>query len=194
MKKTMKNLVAVPSERIIKQIFWLRGEKVMLDSDLAEMYAVEVKVLNQAVKRNIERFPKDFMFQLTFEEANLMLGSRSQSVTLNEEGDSRMQQQTVTPKRGKNIKYAPYAFTEQGVAMLSSVLKSERAVQVNIQIIRTFVELRKMLVTHEALRKKIEAMERKYDKRFRAVFDVLRQLLKEEAEPKKKIGFEEKKR
>ncbi len=174
MKKTAKNLVVIPSERIIKRIFWLRDEKVMLDSDLAEMYEVETKVFNQAVKRNIDRFPKDFMFQLTVQEYSIL---KSQIVTSSWGGKRKL----------------PYAFTEPGVAMLSSVLKSKRAVAVNIQIIRTFVELRKMLVTHEALRKKIEAMEQKYDKRFRAVFDVLRQLLKEETEPKKKIGFAAKK-
>ncbi|MBI2439320.1 MAG: ORF6N domain-containing protein [Candidatus Moranbacteria bacterium] len=178
-KKAEKNLTVIPNVRIEKRIFWLRGQKVMLDADLAELYDVEVKALNQAVKRNIERFPKDFMFQLTFEEAQMVLFSRSQNVTL---------------KRGKNIKYAPYAFTEMGVAMLSSVLKSKRAIAVNIQIMRTFVQLRNMLVTHEALRRKIETMEQKYDKRFKVVFDVLRRLLKEEPEPKKKIGFAERRK
>lgn len=172
-----KVLEIIPNERIIKRIFWLRGKKVMLDSDLAELYAVETRALNQAVKRNRERFPKDFMFQLTFEEARLFMGSRSQIVTL---------------KRGANIKYAPFAFTEQGVAMLSSVLKSKRAIQINIHIMRVFTELREMLLTHKDLREKIEKMEQKYDKRFKAVFDVLRQLLKEESEPMKKIGFREK--
>lgn len=191
-KKTMKNLTVIPNERIEKRIFWLRGEKVMLDSDLAELYEVETRVLNQAVRRNIERFPSDFMFQLTLKEANAILASRSQIVTLNEEKDS-LRSQSVTSKRGKNVKYAPYAFTELGVAMLSSVLRSERAIAVNIQIVRTFVQLRNMLVTHEALRKKLEIMERKYDKQFKAVFDVLRQLLKEEAEPKRAIGFGERK-
>jgi hypothetical protein len=165
-----KNLVAVPSERIEKRIFWLRGEKVMLDSDLAELYEVETKILKRAVRRNIERFPDDFMFELTEKEWEVL------------------KYQFGTSKRG-GVRYLPFVFTEPGVAMLSSVLKSKKAIAVNIQIVRTFIQLRKMLSTHESLRKKIEAMERKYDKQFKAVFDVLRQLLKEEAEPKRKIGF-----
>ncbi|MBP5993528.1 MAG: ORF6N domain-containing protein [Candidatus Moranbacteria bacterium] len=170
-EKAAKNLVAIPNERIEKRIFWLRGEKVMLDADLAELYDVLTGNLNKAVKRNIDRFPSDFMFQLNKAEF-----------------DGLMFQNGISKGRGGKRKL-PYAFTEQGVAMLSSVLKSQRAVAVNIQIVRTFVELRKMLATHEGLRKKIEAMERKYDKQFKAVFDVLRQLLKEETEPKQKIGF-----
>lgn len=180
MKKKMKKkqgatLNIIPSERIIKRIFWLRGEKVMLDSDLAELYEVLTGNLNKAVKRNIERFPADFMFQLNKEEFNSLIF-----------------QSGISKGRGGKRKL-PYVFTEPGVAMLSSVLKSRRAVAVNIQIVRTFIQLRKMLMTHEVLRKKIEAMEQKYDKRFKAVFDVLRQLLKEESEPMKKIGFREKK-
>ncbi len=168
-----KSVQIIPNERVIKRIFWLRSDKVMLDSDLAELYEVPTKRLIEQVKRNIERFPSDFMFQLSNQEMETL---RSQFATSNEKG------------RGGR-RYNAYAFTEPGVAMLSSVLKSKRAVAVNIQIIRTFIELRKMLVTHEALRKKIESMERKYDKQFKAVFDVLRQLLKEEVEPVKKIGF-----
>ncbi len=171
-KELAKNFI--PSARIEKRIFWLRGEKVMLDSDLAELYEVLTGNLNKAVKRNIERFPVDFMFQLSKEEF-----------------DGLMFQSGISKGRGGKRKL-PYAFTEPGVAMLSSVLRSNRAVSVNIQIIRTFIALRTMLMTHEALRKKIELMERKYDKQFKAVFDVLRQLLKEEEEPKRKIGFTEK--
>lgn len=177
-KELAKNII--PSARIEKRIFWLREEKVMLDSDLAELYEVETKVLVQAVKRNAERFPKDFMFQLFDREMEVL---RSQIVTSN-----GIEAQI---KRGGR-RYNAYAFTELGVAMLSSVLKSDRAVAVNIQIMRTFVQLRNMLMTYDALRKKIESMERKYDKQFKAVFDVLRQLLKEEEEPKRKIGFTEK--
>ncbi len=188
-KEVTKNII--PSARIEKRIFWLRGEKVMLDSDLAELYEVETRVLNQAVKRNIDRFPKDFIFQLTLAEANVIFASRSQIVTLNERNEEDMRSQIVTASK-RNIRFAPYAFTELGVAMLSSVLKSKRAVAVNIQIMRTFVQLRNMLATHDVLRRKIEMMERKYDKQFKAVFDVLRQLLKEEEEPKRKIGFTEK--
>lgn len=144
----------------------------MLDKDLAELYEVETKVLNQAVKRNISRFPDDFMFQLNKEEADILL--RSQFVTL---------------KRGQHYKYLPYAFTEQGVAMLSSVLNSERAIQVNIQIIRTFAKLREMLLTHKDLKQKIEAMEKKYDHQFKIVFDTIKQLLEPPAKSKKRIGF-----
>lgn len=171
--KKKESISIVPSERIEKRIFWLRGEKVMLDSDLAELYEVLTGNLNKAVKRNIERFPSDFMFQLSKEEF-----------------DGLMFQSGISKGRGGKRKL-PYAFTEPGVAMLSSVLRSNRAVAVNIQIIRTFIALRTMLMTHDALRKKIESMERKYDKQFKAVFDVLRQLLKEEEEPKRKIGFTE---
>lgn len=173
MKEKKKMLSIIPSERIEKRIFWLRGEKVMLDSDLAELYEVLTGNLNKAVKRNIERFPADFMFQLSKDEF-----------------DGLMFQSGISKGRGGKRKL-PYVFTEPGVAMLSSVLRSNRAVSVNIQIIRTFIALRTMLMTHEALRRKIESMERKYDKKFKAVFDVLRQLLKEEAEPKRKIGFTE---
>ena len=131
----------------------------MLDSDLAELYGVETKVLNQAVKRNSERFPDDFMFQLSAEEFSIL---KSQSVTSSSWGGRR------TP---------PYVFTEQGVAMLSSVLRSERAVDVNIQIMRTFVKLREMLATHKDLARKINAMEKKYDQQFQVVFDAIRKLL-----------------
>jgi phage regulator Rha-like protein len=133
---------------------------------------VETSALNQAVRRNIARFPEDFMFQLTKEEAEKLL--RSQFVTL---------------KRGQHFKYLPYAFTENGVAMLSSVLNSERAVQVNIQIMRTFTKLREMLMTHKDLKKKIEAMEKKYDYQFKIVFDAIKQLLEPPEKTKKKIGF-----
>lgn len=175
MKKNVTNSKIIPNERIERRIFWLRGEKVMLDSDLAELYEVDTKMLKRSVRRNLERFPENFMFELTVKEWEVL------------------RCQIGTSKRGGS-RYLPFAFTEPGVAMLSSVLKSKRAIAVNIQIIQTFIQLRKMLVTHEALRKKIEAMERKYDKQFKAVFDVLRQLLKEEAEPVKKIGFHERKK
>lgn len=176
-KELAKNII--PNARIEKRIFWLRGEKVMLDSDLAELYEVPTKRLVEQMKRNIERFPADFMFQLSDGEAETL---RSQFATSNEK--------RAKQSRGGR-RYNAYAFTEPGVAMLSSVLRSDRAVAVNIQIIRTFIALRTMLMTTDALRKKIETMERKYDKQFKAVFDVLRQLLKEEEEPKRKIGFTE---
>ena len=144
----------------------------MLDRDLAELYRVETKQLKRAVRRNIDRFPTDFMFQLTKEELE---NWRCQFGTSNE------------IKMG--LRYSPMAFTEQGVAMLSSVLNSKRAIQVNIQIIKTFVRLRQMLSTHGDLRHKIEDMESKYDEQFRIVFEAIKQLLKEDKQPKRKIGF-----
>ncbi len=167
----MKELI--PVEMIEKRIYLIRSQKVMLDRDLAELYEVETRVLNQAVKRNLNRFPEDFMFQLTPEEVGEL--SRSQIVIL---------------KRGQNIKYLPYAFTENGVAMLSSVLNSERAIEVNIQIMRTFTRLRELLMTHKDLQRKIEDMEKKYDHQFKIVFDAIRQLMAPPETKKRKIGFE----
>jgi len=166
----MKDLI--PAERIGKRILFLRNQKVMLDSDLAHLYGVPVKVLNQAVKRNISRFPEDFMFQLSENEGNSL---RSQFVTL-EVG------------RGRHRKYQPYAFTEQGVAMLSSVLRSERAVQVNIAIMRTFVHLRGIISTHKDLARKLDALEQKYDAQFRVVFDAIRALMEPPAGAARRIG------
>lgn len=161
----------------------------MFDVDLAEMYDVPTRRLNEQVKRNRERFPSDFMFQLTLQEMKIL---RSQFTTLNENMVQSMRSQiTIASKR--NIRYRPYAFTEQGVAMLSSVLKSKRAIQVNIHIMRVFTELREMLLTHKDLREKIEKMERKYDKQFRVVFEAIKQLMDEKTEPVKAIGFREKK-
>jgi hypothetical protein len=154
------NQSLIPSERIERLIIILRGQKVMLSADLAELYDVEVKALNQAIRRNGDRFPDDFMFQLSWEEAKLL---RSQSVTLIENPSTPSRSQSVTLKRGSNIKYRPYAFTEQGVAMLSSVLNSPRAIHVNIEIIRAFVRLRQMLASHADLARKLEALEKKYD-------------------------------
>ncbi len=164
----------VPVERIERHILLIRDHKVMLDRDLAELYGVGVKVLNQAVKRNIARFPEDFMFQLTAEEEERL---RSQSVTLK-------------TGRGQHRKYPPYAFTEQGVAMLSSVLNSPRAVQVNIEIMRAFVLLRQMLASNEGLARKLAALEKKYDAQFKIVFDAIRQLMAPQQPPKRRqIGF-----
>jgi phage regulator Rha-like protein len=162
----------IPAELIEKRIYLLRGEKVMIDRDLAELYGVEVRALKQAVRRNIERFPADFMFELTGAEEDFL---RSQIVILK--------------ARGKHSKYPSFAFTEQGVAMLSTVLKSQRAIQVNIAIMRTFTQLRRMLATHEDLRKKIEEMETRYDGQFQVVFEAIRQLLEEDAKQRRKIGF-----
>jgi ORF6N domain len=161
------------TERIERSILLLRGHKVMLDDVLAELYDVQTKVFNQAVKRNRNRFPSDFMFQLTDREYQSL---RSQIVTLNS-------------GRGRHRKYLPYAFTEQGVAMLSSVLRSNRAVQVNIEIMRAFVRLREVLATHKDLAVKLEAMEKKYDAQFKVVFDAIRQLMIPPEPKKRKIGF-----
>jgi phage regulator Rha-like protein len=152
----------------------------MLDRDLAELYGVQTRVLNQAVRRNIERFPEDFMFELTWEETKSL---RSQIVILNSQTGSNS-------KRGQHVKYLPYVFTEQGVAMLSSVLRSKRAIQVNIQIMRTFTKLRELFSTHKDLQIKIEEMEKKYDQQFKVVFDAIRALLAQPVPRKKKIGFE----
>lgn len=161
----------IPLERIESHILLIRGHKVMLDADLAALYEVETKVLTQAVKRNIGRFPADFMFQLTKQEFNNL---RSQFVTSSWGGR----------------RYPPYAFTEQGVAMLSSVLNSERAVRVNIEIMRAFVRLRQMLTSNVDLARKLAVLEKKYDAQFRVVFDAIRELMVP-PEPKKKrpIGF-----
>jgi len=142
----------------------------MLDRDMAELYGVETKVLKQAVRRNIDRFPADFMFELTGDEFNNL---RSQIVTSSWGG----------------ARYLSMAFTEQGVAMLSSVLKSDRAIQVNIQIMRAFTQLRQMLSTHKDLKRKIESLEKKYDQQFQVVFEAIKQLLETDAKPKKKIGY-----
>ena len=157
----------------------------MLDRDLAELYGVETKKLNQAIKRNIKRFPSDFMFQLTENEAYLF--SRSQIVTL--EKKQNLKSQIVTSSHGGRRKL-PYAFTEQGIAMLSSVLNSERAIRVNIQIIRTFTKLRELIATNKDVREKIEKLERKYDQQFRVIFDAIKRLLESpSAGSSRPIGF-----
>jgi len=189
-----KELTIIPNERIINKIFLIRNKKIMLDRDLAELYQVETKVLNQAVKRNLERFPEDFMFQLTKEEFENLKFQIETSSSRYQIGTSGLRSQIVTLKngRGQHIKYLPYAFTEQGVAMLSSVLNSKRAIQVNIQIIRTFTQFRELLMTNKALSKKIENLEKKFEKhddKIKQVFDVLKQLFMEKAKPKKQIGF-----
>lgn len=166
----------VPSVRVEKAIRILRGHKVILDADLADLYGVETCALVQAVKRNLARFPPDFMFHLTAEEARR---SRSQSVILNAEPTDIAgvpASEPTRPRRGTNLKYRPYAFTEQGVAMLASVLGSPRAVRVNIEIVRAFVRLREMLQTNEELARKLAALEQRYDTQFSVVFDAIREL------------------
>ena len=184
---TPKN--SIPIERITQTILLIRGQKVMLDGDLAELYGVATKVLVQAVKRNIERFPEDFMFQLSKEEFKHLKtvadspDLRSQIVTSNSDDK-------IAPSSRGGRRYPPYAFTEQGVAMLSSVLRSERAILVNIEIMRTFVQLRQMLASNTELARKLAALEAKYDAQFSVVFDAIRELMAP-PEPKKKrsIGF-----
>ncbi|KAA6463369.1 ORF6N domain-containing protein [Acidobacteria bacterium AB60] len=171
----------IAAEVVEQRILSLRGQKVMIDSDLAELYGVETKVLNQAVKRNSERFPPDFMFQLTPEEAEELREYL---------GPSSLRSQIVTSKdpRGGR-RYLPLAFTEQGVAMLSSVLRSPRAVQVNIAIMRAFVKLRELLASHRDLAKRLDEMEGKYDGHFKVVFDAIRKLTVPAERPRRRIGF-----
>jgi len=156
----------VPTERIQKCIYMMRGRKVMLDNDLAGLYGVQTKVLLQALKRNIERFPPDFVFQLSASEFRIL---RSQIVTSSWGGR----------------RYAPYAFTEQGVAMLSSVLRSKRAIEINIAIMRVFVRLREVLADNAALRKKLE----EHDDKIKYIFNILGQMLQDKEKSKKRIGY-----
>ncbi len=159
----------IPMKTIASRIFRIQGKNVMLDSDLAELYGVETKYLTRQVRRNIERFPGPFMFKLTKSEF--------------------LRCQFGTSKRGGR-RYLPYAFTEQGVAMLSSVLNSERAIRVNIQIMITFTKIKEMVVSNEQLRRKIERLESKYDRQFRIVFEAIKKLLEPPAEkPREPIGF-----
>ncbi|MFC1677094.1 ORF6N domain-containing protein [Planctomycetota bacterium] len=166
----------IPAERIRQCIYLIRKQKVVLDKDLASLYGVPTKRLNEQVQRNIDRFPSDFMFQLNNTEAEAL------------------RSQIATSKKGRGgRRYNPYAFTEQGVAMLSSVLRSKRAVEVNIAIMRTFVKLRQILADNGLLRRKIESMERKYDEKFQQVFAVLNYMVAGETKPKKPLGFHSKK-
>ena len=169
----MKHSSLIPVERIEKAIHLIRGERVMLDRDLAALYGVPTKVFNQAVKRHKERFPADFMFQLTKAEV-ASIHSRSQSVTL---------------KRGQHLKYRPHAFTEHGILMLSSILNSRRAIQVNIEIMRAFVNLRRMLASNVELAGKLNELESKYDRQFKVVFDAIRRLMSPPPSARKPIGF-----
>jgi len=168
-----EDLSVVPVERIERSILLLRGEKVILDSDIAALYGVETKTLVRSMKRNLDRFPSDFMFQLTLEEVDIL---RYQIGTSNGRGGRR---------------YLPYAFTEQGVAMLSSVLRSEQAVRVNIEIMRAFVRLRQVMSTRSDLIRRLDELEQRYDTQFKAVFDALRQLMAPPGAPSRRIGFKE---
>jgi len=173
-------LTAVPIENIASCIFWLRGQKVMLSMHLAALYQVEPRALIQAVKRNRDRFPRDFVFQLSWEEVAGLKGSLEQS---------GLRSQFVMLRPGHHLRYRPFAFTEQGVAMLSSVLKSKRAVLVNVAIMRAFVQLREMLSTHKELATRLDALERKYDGQFAVIFQAIRQLMKPAVPPRRQIGF-----
>jgi len=167
----MANIISV--ELIASKILFIRGKRVMLDKDLAVLYGVAVKVLNQAVKRNLKRFPDDFMYQLTKEE---VINLKSQFVTSSWGG----------------VRKLPYVFTQEGVAMLSGVLNSERAIKVNIQIMRAFVHLKELLLTHKDLAIRIGALEKKYadhDEKIQKIFEAIRQLISPPEEPKRKIGF-----
>jgi hypothetical protein len=170
----MNDKAIIPIERIEKSIYLIRGQKVMLDRDLAELYGVETKALKQAVRRNANRFPDDFSFVLDKQEF------------------ATLRSQTVTSKSGEargGSRYSPMAFTEQGVAMLSCVLKSQRAIDVSIAIMRTFVKLRQMLESHAKLARKLAEMEDKYDEQFRVVFEVLNELMSPPEPKRKQIGF-----
>jgi hypothetical protein len=195
--------IILKPENLARFVFFIRSEKVMLDSDLATLYGVEARALNQAVARNRRRFPADFMFQLTPKEYESL---RSQTVISKEGGttndlsqsvmssptrwDERLKSQIVTSKKSRGgRRYCPYAFTEQGVAMLSSVLRSTRAVEVNIAIMRTFVQLRRLMDSNRDLARKIEALEKKYDEQFAVVFEAIKELIAPPSPPKKRIGF-----
>lgn len=170
---------ALPAQSIEQKIVLIRGQKVMLDSDLAELYGVQTKILNQAVKRNPARFPDDFMFRLTVEEAEVLrfqFGTSSSKVSRG------------VPAHGGR-RYLPYVFTEQGVSMLSSVLNSERAILVNVEIMRAFVRLRQMISANSELARKLEALEKKYDAQFRVVFDAIRELMAPTPPKARPIGF-----
>ena len=166
-----ENVGLVPAERIERSILLIRGHKVILDADLAALYGVETKQLIQAVKRNLPRFPDDFMFQLTEEEFE------------------NLRYHFGTSSQWGGRRYPPYAFTEQGVAMLSSVLHSRRAIQVNIEIMRAFVRLRRILASHADLARKLDGLEKKYDAQFKVVFDAIRELMKPPESKKRPIGF-----
>ncbi len=167
----MKKVITLIPEVIERKILLIRGQKVMLSVHLAELYGVETRALNQAVKRNKNRFPDDFMFQLTNGDTGSLVS------------------QNVIPHRKYFGGALPYAFTEQGVAMLSSVLHSTKAVKVNIEIMRAFVRLREILATHKDLARKLEELEQKYDKQFRIVFEAIRELMTPSEKPKRQIGF-----
>ena len=177
-------------ENVAPLVRLIRGEKVLLDSDLAALYGVEARTLNQAVARNRQRFPADFMFRLSSHEYEAI---RSQPVTASGGRKLNSSQTVMSSHKHRGQKYRPYAFTEQGIAMLSSVLRSPRAIEVNIAIMRTFVQLRRLMDGNRELARRINAMEKKYDEQFAVVFDAIKRLIAEDdarkAQPKRRIGF-----
>ncbi|MDQ6622103.1 MAG: ORF6N domain-containing protein [Verrucomicrobiota bacterium] len=181
----MATLVLKP-EHLARFVFFIRGEKIMLDADLARLYGVTTKTLNQAMRRNAERFPEDFAFRLSQAE---LQGLRSQIVTSSDSSTGDWSQIVTSSQRHRRRDAPPYAFTEQGVAMLSSVLRSARAVEVNIAIMRTFVQLRRLMDSNRELARKIEGLEKKYDEQFAVVFAAIKELITPPAKSRKQIGF-----
>jgi len=201
----------VPIQQVESLIYLIRGQKVMIDSDLAALYGVEARTLNQAVKRNVDRFPDDFMFRLSEQETELLMrsqiatasaGNSSQFVMSSKESAENpsktivsagmnSSQFVMSSKKHRGLTYKPYVFTEQGIAMLSSVLRSPRAVQVNIEIMRAFVKIRQWLSSNAELSQRLTALEKKYDAQFKIVFDAIRKIIETPAEsaPRKEIGF-----
>ena len=169
----MNQLQIIKEENIASHIYFLRGHNVILDFDLASLYGVETRALKQAVKRNLRRFPEDFMFALDENEIDFVVS------------------QNVIPSKRYLGGAIPYAFTEQGVAMLSGILNSDRAIQVNISIMRAFVQLRQLISTHKDLIQKLSQIEKKYDEQFKIVFDALRQLIHKDSEPRKRVGYKD---
>ena len=167
----MNQLQLIKEENIASHIYFLRGHNVILDFDLASLYGVETRTLKQSVKRNLKRFPDDFMFTLSDDEIDFVVS------------------QNVIPSRRYLGGAVPFAFTEQGVAMLSGILNSDRAIEVNISIMRAFVQLRKLISTHKDLVEKLSQFEKKYDEQFTLVFEALRQLIQKDSEPRKRIGY-----
>jgi hypothetical protein len=185
-----KRAIVLKPENVAQLVFFIRGEKVMFDADLAMLYGVEVRGLNQAVARNRKRFPADFAFQLTDDELAALRSQFVISKSPTSQASSRLRSQIVISNTGRGgRRYLPYAITEQGVAMLSSVLRSTRAVEVNIAIMRNFVQLRRLMDSNRDLARKIESLEKKYDEQFSAVFAAIKELIAQPPPPRKRIGF-----
>jgi hypothetical protein len=175
LQKPLLSPIVISIESIEQRIFIIRNQKIILDADLAQLYGVTTKRLKEQVKRNRNRFPEDFMFQLSMEEGKSVLALRSQIATL---------------KRGRHLKYAPYAFTEHGAVMVANVLNSPVAVYASIQVVRAFIKLREIAVTHKDLVRKLEQMEKKYNRQFKVVFDAIRELMAPPVStPRQQIGF-----